>query len=63
MNCDDDLHYTRSEGLTILPTHRVAANLHDFSWASVRRYLEPWFAAEAFSFRTKASETKLAANV
>jgi uncharacterized protein (DUF1015 family) len=41
---------TRSEGLTILPTHRVAANLHDFSWPAVRRYLEPWFAAEALSF-------------
>jgi uncharacterized protein (DUF1015 family) len=41
---------TRSEGLTILPTHRVAANLHDFSWPSVRRYLEPWFTAETFSF-------------
>lgn len=39
---------TRSEGLTILPGHRVAANLHDFSWASIRRYLEPWFEAEAF---------------
>src|SRR5579872_2488165 len=34
---------TRSEGLTILPTHRVAANLHDFNWADFRRYLEPWF--------------------
>jgi uncharacterized protein (DUF1015 family) len=42
---------TRSEGLTILPTHRVAANLHDFSWPSVRRHLEPWFTAETFSFR------------
>jgi len=41
---------TRSEGLTILPTHRVAANLQDFSWSTVRRYLEPWFAAEAFAF-------------
>jgi uncharacterized protein (DUF1015 family) len=41
---------TRSEGLTILPTHRVAANLHDFSWPTVRRYLEPWFAAEPFPF-------------
>src|SRR5260370_11489439 len=39
---------TRSEGLTILPTHRVAANVHDFSWSGVRRHLEPWFAAEAF---------------
>src|SRR6266571_5005178 len=36
----------RSEGLTILPTHRVAANVHDFSWSGVRRHLEPWFAAE-----------------
>jgi uncharacterized protein (DUF1015 family) len=41
---------TRSEGLTILPTHRVVANIPDFSWATVRRYLEPWFAAETFSF-------------
>jgi uncharacterized protein (DUF1015 family) len=41
---------TRSEGLTILPTHRVVANLADFSWTSMRRYLEPWFAAEVFPF-------------
>ena len=40
----------RSEGLTILPTHRVAANVHDFSWSGVRRHLEPWFAAEEFPF-------------
>ena len=38
----------RSEGLTILPTHRVVANLRDFSWSNVRRYLEPWFATEGF---------------
>jgi len=49
---------TRSEGLTILPTHRVAANLVEFSWSDVRRYLEPWFAAEAFPF---GSESKQAA--
>jgi len=42
---------TRSEGLTILPTHRVVANLRDFSWSAVRRYLEPWFATEVFSFK------------
>ena len=41
---------TRCEGLTILPTHRVAANVHDFSWGGVRRHLEPWFAAEEFPF-------------
>ncbi len=41
---------TPSEGLTILPTHRVVANLLDFSWTSMRRYLEPWFAAEEFPF-------------
>jgi uncharacterized protein (DUF1015 family) len=40
----------RSEGLTILPTHRVVANLRDFSWSAVRRYLEPWFATELFPF-------------
>ena len=41
---------THSEGLTILPTHRVVSNLRDFSWSAVRRYLEPWFATEVFSF-------------
>jgi uncharacterized protein (DUF1015 family) len=41
---------TRGEGLTILPTHRVVANLRDFSWSAVRRYLEPWFATEVFAF-------------
>ena len=41
---------TRSEELTILPTHRVAAHVHDFSWTAVRRHLEPWFTAEAFPF-------------
>ena len=47
---------TRSEGLTILPTHRVVANLPDFSWISVRRYLEPWFAAEAFPFTNEGEK-------
>jgi uncharacterized protein (DUF1015 family) len=51
---------TRSEGLTILPTHRVAAHIHDFSWIAVRRHLEPWFAAEAFPFSNdeKKSEAR-----
>jgi uncharacterized protein (DUF1015 family) len=41
---------TCSEGLTILPTHRLAAHIHDFSWSEVRRYLEPWFEAQPFPF-------------
>jgi uncharacterized protein (DUF1015 family) len=41
---------THSEGLTILATHRVVANVHDFSWSAVRRYVEPWFATEVFAF-------------
>src|SRR5713226_2413372 len=41
---------TQSEGLMILPGHRVAAHIHDFSWSAVRRHLEPWFAAEEFPF-------------
>ena len=41
---------TCSEGLTILPTHRLAARLHDFSWSEARRYLEPWFEAQSFPF-------------
>ncbi len=51
---------TRTEGLTILPTHRVVANLPDFSWPNMRRYLEPWFAAEVFSFTdaTTKAETR-----
>jgi uncharacterized protein (DUF1015 family) len=43
---------TCSEGLTILPTHRVVANLRDFSWSAVRRYLEPWFATETFAVKS-----------
>jgi uncharacterized protein (DUF1015 family) len=41
---------TRNAGLTILATHRVVASVHDFSWSAVRRYLEPWFASEVFTF-------------
>ena len=55
----------RSEGLTILPTHRVVGHLRDFSWSSVRRYLEPWFATEVLPFssniqRLEAQEKCLA---
>ena len=50
---------TQSPGLMILPGHRVAAHVHDFSWSAVRRYLEPWFAAEAFPFSNE--EQKAAA--
>src|SRR5438445_7556773 len=50
---------TRSEGLVILPTHRVAANVHDFSWPAVRRHLEPWFSTEVFAF-TNDSEKEAA---
>ncbi|HYL61432.1 MAG TPA: DUF1015 domain-containing protein [Candidatus Methylomirabilis sp.] len=47
-----------SEGLTILPTHRLAANLLDFSWSEARRYLEPWFEAKAFSFKNDQQKTE-----
>ena len=47
---------TRSEGLTILAAHRVVANVHDFSWSAVRRYLEPWFSAEVFQFANDVEE-------
>jgi uncharacterized protein (DUF1015 family) len=53
---------TRSEGLVILPTHRVAANVHDFSWPSVRRYLEPWFATEVFAFADSSQKESARAN-
>jgi uncharacterized protein (DUF1015 family) len=47
-----------SEGLTILPTHRLAARLHDFSWSEARRYLEPWFEAQPFPFRDDGQKTE-----
>ena len=49
---------THSEGLTILPTHRVAAGIHDFSWSAVRRHLEPWFVAEAFPFSSEGQKNE-----
>ena len=45
---------THSEGLTILPTHRVASRMREFSWSAARRFLEPWFATEVFPFTTDA---------
>jgi uncharacterized protein (DUF1015 family) len=49
---------TCSEGLLILPGHRVVANLPDFSWTSVRRYLEPWFTAEEFPFADESTKAE-----
>jgi uncharacterized protein (DUF1015 family) len=49
---------TCSEGLTILPTHRLAAHLHDFSWSEARRYLEPWFEAQAFPFADEGQKAE-----
>src|SRR5580704_18046965 len=45
---------TQSEGLTILPTHRVVSNVRDFSWSAVLRYLEPWFSSEIVPFQNEA---------
>jgi uncharacterized protein (DUF1015 family) len=33
-------------------------NLRDFSWSAVRRYLEPWFATEVFSFANDAQRAE-----
>jgi uncharacterized protein (DUF1015 family) len=49
---------TRSEGLVILPTHRVVTNLPDFSWNKMLSQLEPWFSSEVFSFATEAEKTE-----
>jgi uncharacterized protein (DUF1015 family) len=49
---------TRSKGLVILATHRVVANVHDFSWSAVRRYLEPWFSAEVFPFANESEQVQ-----
>jgi uncharacterized protein (DUF1015 family) len=53
---------THSEGLTILPTHRVVAHLHEFSWPAVRRHLEPWFAAESFPFSNDSKKAEARKN-
>ncbi len=49
---------TKSEGLLILPGHRVASRLHDFYWSDVRRYLEPWFTGESFPFDDEPSKNE-----
>jgi uncharacterized protein (DUF1015 family) len=49
---------THSEGLVILATHRVVANVHDFSWSAIRRYLEPWFSSEAFPFTNDSEKSQ-----
>jgi len=48
---------TRSEGLTVLPTHRLVANLAEFSWPTMRRYLEPFFVAESFPFANNSAKS------
>jgi uncharacterized protein (DUF1015 family) len=53
---------TRSEGLTILPGHRVAAHVHDFSWSDARRHLEPWFTAETFAFTDEGKKVEARKN-
>jgi len=50
---------TRGEGLVILATYRVVANVHDFSWPAVRRYLEPWFASEVFPFASDSEKSQV----
>lgn len=39
---------THSEGLLILPTHRVVANLGNFDAAKIRRQLSAWFEVTVF---------------
>src|SRR5260221_11174335 len=47
---------TRGQDLVILAGHRVVANVLDFSWSAVRRYLEPWFASEVFPFASDSQK-------
>jgi len=49
---------TRGQDLVILAGHRVVANVLDFSWSAVRRYLEPWFASEVFSFADDSEKAR-----
>ncbi len=45
---------TRSEGLTILPTHRLVSKLRSFSWERLRAALEPNFDFQSFSYANEA---------
>ena len=47
---------TYGQDLVILAGHRVVANVLDFSWSAVRRYLEPWFASEVFPFKNDSEK-------
>jgi uncharacterized protein (DUF1015 family) len=52
---------TRGQDLVILAGHRVVANVLDFSWSAVRRYLEPWFASEVFPFANDSEKEQAGA--
>ncbi len=45
---------TRSEGLTILPTHRLVSKLRSFSWERLRAALEPNFEFQSFPYANEA---------
>jgi uncharacterized protein (DUF1015 family) len=50
---------TAGKGLTILPTHRVVANVPNFSFAGVRAALADAFDVQSFSFSGAAERTKV----
>jgi uncharacterized protein (DUF1015 family) len=52
---------TRGQDLVILAGHRVVANVLDFSWSAVRRYLEPWFSSEVFPFANESEKQQASA--
>ncbi len=41
---------THSEGITILPTHRVVSNVRSFKWELFRKQLEPHFEVLSYPF-------------
>jgi uncharacterized protein (DUF1015 family) len=49
---------TRSEGLTVLPTHRVVSRLPEFSWEKLRGHLHPWFELESFAYSTNGEQAE-----
>jgi uncharacterized protein (DUF1015 family) len=49
------LFNTRREGLLILPTHRVVANLSGFDPEAFRRKISSWFDQQAYSFGSEAA--------
>jgi uncharacterized protein (DUF1015 family) len=49
---------THSEGITILPAHRVVSNIREFQWERFRKQLEPHFEVLSYPFPGRDQRSK-----